>query len=172
VVWIWNPEATNENCTTNFDTKDWYWKPQNTNGKVAGNMFRNALNKLCGNSTIAESWDVLFRYHNFKKYQKSNGYNKGEKILIKINQGTSRWLLTQEDKEKGYYYPATLKPDETRRRTSLGPTETGPYLVLEILRELVNELGINQADIAIGDPMTDIYGLIDAWPDSYTSYYK
>jgi hypothetical protein len=158
VVWIWNPEATNENCTTNFDTKDWYWKPENTNGKVVGSMFRDALDKLCSRGTVAESWDVLFRYHNLKKYQKSRGYSKGEKIFIKINQGTSRWLLAQEDKEKGYYYPATLKPDETRRRTSLGPTETGPYLVLEILRELVKELGINQADIAVGDPMTDIYG--------------
>ena len=93
-----------------------------------------------------------------KSIKKSNGYKKGEKIFIKINQGTSRWLLTQEDKDKGYYYPTKLKQDETRRRTSLGPTETGPYLVLEILRELVNELGIDQADIAVGDPMTDIYG--------------
>jgi hypothetical protein len=121
-------------------------------------MFRSALNKLCGKSTVPESWDVLFRFQNLKKYQKSEGYSKGEKIFIKINQGTSRWLLTQEDKDKGYYYPTTLKPEETRRKVSMGPTETGPYIVLELLRELVNELGINQADIAVGDPMTDIYG--------------
>jgi hypothetical protein len=164
VVWIWNPKATNENCTTNFDTKDWYWKPENTNEKVVGSMFRNALNKLCSKATVVESWEVLFRSFNNKKYQKNRGYNKGEKIFIKINQGTSRWLLRQEDKNNGYYYPTTLKPDEVRRRTSLGPTETGPYIVLELLRELVNELGINQADIAVGDPMTDIYGHnYDVW---------
>jgi hypothetical protein len=158
VVWIWNPKATNENCKTNFETQDWYWKPENTNGKVVASMFQDALSKLCSKENVAESWDVLFRYHNQKKYQKNIGYKKGEKIFIKINQGTSRWLLTQEDKDKGYYYPTTLKPEETRRGQSLGPTETGPYIVLEILRELVNELGINQADIAVGDPMTDIYG--------------
>ena len=46
----------------------------------------------------------------------------------------------------------------------MGPTETGPYIVLELLRELVNELGINQADIAVGDPMTDTYGHnYDVW---------
>lgn len=164
VVWIWNPEATNENCISNFETQNWYWKPENTNGKLVGNMFRSALNKLCSKASIPESWDVLFRFQNLKKYQKSKGYSKGEKIFIKINQGTSRWLLTQDDKEKGYYYPATLKPEETRRRVSMGPTETGPYLVLELLRELVNELGINQTDIAVGDPMTDIYGHnYDTW---------
>jgi hypothetical protein len=164
VIWIWNPEATNENCTTNFETKDWYWKPENTNGKVVGGMFRNALFNLSDKTTVAQAWDVLFRYHNLKKYKKSSGYNKGEKILIKINQGTSRWLLTQEDKDKGYYYPSELKQDEARRRTSLGPTETGPYLVLEILREMINELGIDQADIAVGDPMSDIYGHnYDVW---------
>jgi hypothetical protein len=158
VVWIWDPEATNENCTTVFETKDWYWKPENTNGKVAGSMFRKALFRLTDKATVARSWKVLFRYHNLNKHKKSTSYKKGEKILIKINQGTSRWLLTQEDKDKGYYYPSELKQDEARRRTSLGPTETGPYLVLEILRELINELGIDQADIAVGDPMSDIYG--------------
>jgi len=164
VVWIWNPKATNENCVSNFDTKDWYFKPENINQKVVGSMVRSALNKLSGKNTLAKSWDVLFRYHNSKKYQKNRGYTKGEKIFIKINQGTSRWLLSQEDKNNGYYYPETLKPEDDRRRFSLGPTETNPYVVLELLRELVNELGINQADIAIGDPMTDIYGYnYDVW---------
>ncbi len=164
VVWIWNPEATNENCTTNFQTKDWYWKPENTNEKVVGNMFRSVLNKLCDKKTAAKSWDLLFHSFNIKKNKSDKGYTKGEKIFIKINQGTSRWLLSQQDKDNGYYYPETLKPEETRRITSLAPTETGPYIVLEILRELVNEMGISQSDIAVGDPMTDIYGHnFDIW---------
>jgi len=158
VVWIWNPEATNENCNSNYDTKDWYWKPENTNEKVVGNMFSNSLQKLCSKDNVSDSWDVLFRYQNSKKHHIDKGYTKGEKIFIKINQGTSRWLLAQEDKNNGYYYPTKLRADEPRVKTSLAPTETGPYLVLEILRELVNELGIDQTDISVGDPMTDIYG--------------
>lgn len=158
VVWIWNPKATNENCVSNFDTKDWFFKSKNIDQKVVGTMVRNALNKLSGKKTVSQSWDVLFRYQNSKKYQKNRGYSKGEKIFIKINQGTSRWLLTQEDKNKGYNYPETLNPDEDRRRLSLGSTETNPYVVLELLKELVNEIGIKQEDISIGDPMTDIYG--------------
>ena len=158
VVWIWDPEATNENCISSFSTQDWYYKPENTNRKVVRSMVSNALNKLSGKTTLTKSWDVLFRSHNIKKSQNNKGYTKGEKIFIKINQGTSRWVLNQEDKNNGYYFPTTLKPEEERRRVSLGATETGPYVVLELLRELVNELGINQADIAVGDPMTDTYG--------------
>lgn len=158
VVWIWNPDATNENCISSFETKNWYWKPENTNEKVVGNMVRNALNKLTGKKKLTESWEVLFRSHNLSKSENNKGYSKGEKIFIKINQGTARWILNEEDKNNGYYFPATLKPNEERRRISLGATETGPYLVLELLRELVNELGVNQEDIAVGDPMTDTYG--------------
>jgi hypothetical protein len=163
VVWIWDPNATNENCTTCFDTQDWYWKPQNINEKVVGSMFRSGLNKLTGKTKVIESWDVLFQSFNKKKLNRNKGYSKGEKIFIKINQGTSRHALTQEEKDKGYYYPTTLKPEESRRKT-LGTTETNPYTILEILRELVNEMGINQADIAVGDPMTHTYAYnYDVW---------
>ena len=157
-MWNWNPEATNEDCVSNFETKDWYWKPENINEKVVGEMFQTAVNKLTDKKSINDSWDLLFHYHNLKKHQVDNGYSKGEKIFIKINQGTSRWLLSQENKDNGYFYPETLPADEKRVRSSLAPTETNPYVVLEILRELINIVGINQADIIVGDPMTDIFG--------------
>jgi hypothetical protein len=164
VVWVWDPDATNENCKSTFDLQDWYWKAENTNEEVVGNMFRGAINKLTGNASVADSWDALFRYFNSKKTGNDKGYSAGEKILIKINQGQSRWLLTREEKECGYYIPETLKPEEQKRKVNLIPVETGPYVVLELLRELVNELGINQSDIAVGDPMTHIYGHnYDVW---------
>ena len=121
-------------------------------------MVRKAMTKLTGKTGIKDSWNVLFRSHNKMKHNKSKGYSRGEKIFIKINQGTSRWVLSPEDKDNGFNYPEVFKPGGERRKTGYGTTETGPYVVLELLRELVNEAGINQADIAIGDPMTDIYG--------------
>ena len=137
---------------------------KNTDREIVRSMVSKALNKLGGKPVLTESWDVLFRYHNNIKYRENRGYVKGEKIFIKINQGTTRWLLSQNDKNSGYYYPTTVKPGEVNKRISLGTTETGPYIVLELLRELVNELGINQADIAVGDPMSDIYGHnYDVW---------
>jgi hypothetical protein len=158
VVWVWNPDATNENCLNTFESKDYYFKPENTNREIVGTMIRNAITELCGKKSIPEAWDALFRYHNLNKHQNKKGYANGEKIFIKINQGTSRWLLTQEDKDNGYFYPQTFKPTALRGSTNYGTTETNPYVVLEILKELVNEVGINPADISVGDPMTDIYG--------------
>ncbi len=158
VVWSWNPDATNENCESNFETKDWYWKPENMDEHVVGNMFRDAISSLCGKTSVAESWKILFSYHNLKKHNESRNYSEDEKIFIKINQGTSRWLLSQEEKNNGYFYPTSLEPGEQRIRRSLAPLETNPYVVLEILRELVNDLGIKQSDISVGDPMSDIYG--------------
>ena len=37
VVWVWNPEATNENCLNTFESRDWYFKPENTNKDVVAN---------------------------------------------------------------------------------------------------------------------------------------
>jgi hypothetical protein len=158
VVWVWNPDATNENCLNTFESKDFYFKPENTNKDIVRNMIRDGLTKLTAGKSISEAWDLLFKYHNQVKNKSNKGYTKGEKIFIKINQGTSRWLLTQEDKDKGYYYPETFKPTALRGATNYGTTETNPYVALEILKELVNDAGVNQSDITVGDPMTDIYG--------------
>jgi Domain of unknown function (DUF362) len=158
VVWVWNPKATNEKCLNTFESKDYFFKPENTHKDVVRTMVRDALTKLSGKKSIPESWDLLFRYHNLNKFNADKGYTRGEKILIKINQGTSRWLLTQDDKDKGYYYPQTFKPTALRQSSNYGATETGPYIVLELLSELIDEAGIDPADIAVGDPMTDIYG--------------
>ncbi len=158
VVWVWNPKATNENCLNTFESKDYYFKPENTNKDVVRTMIRSGLTGLSGKKSIPEAWDLLFRYHNQDKHQNNKGYARGEKIFIKINQGTSRWLLTDEDKKNGYFYPETFKPTALRGSTNYGATETNPYVVLELLKELVNEMGINPGDIVVGDPMTDIYG--------------
>ena len=158
VVWVWDPKATNENCINTFDTQDWFWKPENTNPDVVKEMVQNAIKKITGKPRVAKSWDALFRYHNIRKHNKDKGYSKGEKIFIKINQNTSRAILRPDDKNNGYHVPVTLKPGEERRKSSFGSTDTGPYIILEILRELVNEAGINQSDISIGDPICPIYG--------------
>ena len=164
VIWAWDPEATNENCLNTFESKDYFFKPENTNQDVVRKMFRSSLLELTGESTVKGSWDALFRYHNKNKHKEKRGYKNGEKIFIKINQGTSRWLLTDEDKANGYYFPEHFEPTPLRQRECYGATETGPYFVLEILRELVNECGIDQADISVGDPMTNIYGHnFDVW---------
>jgi hypothetical protein len=168
VVWAWDPKATNENCTNKFDTKDWYFTPENTNREVVSKMFSESVKKLAGKITLAESWDQLFRYHNIKKSQKNTGYTKGEKIFIKINQTTSRGLLSQNDRNNGNFIPSILKPEEERKKKDYGAVETNPNIVLMLLRQLVNELGIAQSDIAVGDPQNPTWGHnYTAWANEF-----
>ena len=167
VVWVWSPEATNENCSNKFDSPDWFFKPENTNRAVVSKMVSDAVKKLTGNASLSESWDALFHYHNNLRKKKNTGYTAGEKIFIKINQETANRVLNPEDIKTGYFYPKNLSTggDESN---ILGAAETGPFVVLEILRQLVYEMGINQSDIAVGDPMNHIYGQnYTAWVNEY-----
>lgn len=159
VVWIWNPDATNEKFEHNdFATYDWYFSAHNNNPEVIGKMFRDGILKLTGERNAKKAWESVFRFFNLKKHNQKRGYQAGEKIFIKINQGQSRWVLVQKDKDNGFYLPKTLEANEQRRVTNFVPTEQGPYVVLEVLRELINEAGIPQENISIGDPMCPIWG--------------
>ena len=162
VVWAWNPEATNENCLNTHDTQDFWFKPENTNKEVVREMLRSTLPQLTGEANVKDSWDAMFKHFNRNKHNTNAGYRNGEKIFIKINQGTARWLLTDEDKANGYYYPqvfeAASTPSGQRTPDTYGTTETNPYVILEVLKQLVHDCGIAQEDIYVGDPMTHIYG--------------
>jgi hypothetical protein len=165
VVWVWNPDATNEKFEHNdFDNYDWFVSPQNNNPEVIGKMFRDGVLKLTGKKDVAKAWDAMFKYFNEKKISKKKGYTRGEKIFIKINQGQSRWVLSQADKDNGFAIPRTIQKSQERIKVSMIPTETGPYAVLELLKELVNEAGVDQSDISVGDPMCPIWAHnYDVW---------
>jgi len=171
VVWVWNPQATNEKFEHNsLENYDWFVSPQNNNPEIIAKMFRDGVMKLTGKKDLAKSWDAMFKFFNEKKLNKKNGYTKGEKIFVKINQGQSRWVLSQADKDNGFAIPRTIQKGQERNKASLIPTETGPYAVLELLRELVNEAGVNQEDISVGDPMCPIWAHnYDVWVKEFPS---
>jgi hypothetical protein len=152
VVWVWNPDAKNEKFEhNNFDNYDWFISPQNNNEKVIGKMFHDEVLKLTGKKDTKEAWDAMFKYFNQKKQGRKIGYTKGEKIFIKINQGQAGWVLSQEDKKNGYALPHILPKGQENRKVSMEPTETGPYAVLELLRELVNGAGhLHYSHVASG----------------------
>ncbi len=160
VVWVWNPEATNENCINTFDL----YKPENTNRKVVNKMFADAVLKLTGKKKLPEAWNALFHYFNKKKTQSDKGYTKGEKIFIKVNAVSSNWMVKQGANSDGYYYPTSVTDSEQAKKGLTGNCDLYPNLVLELLRELVYEAGVEQKDIAIGDPLAHIYGHVyDIW---------
>ena len=171
VVWVWNPNATNEKFEHNsLENYDWFVSPQNNNPEVIAKMFRDGVLKLTGEKNLAKSWDAMFKFFNQKKINQKKGYTKGEKIFIKINQGQSRWILSQTDKDNGFAIPRTIQKGQERNKVSLIPTETGPYAVLELLKELVNEVGVNQEDISVGDPMCPIWAHnYDVWVKEFPS---
>jgi len=163
VVWIWNPDATNEKFEHNsLEKYDFFWQPENYNQEVISKMFKDGILKLAGKKDLAKSWDAIFKNFNEKKLNKTKGYTKGEKIFIKINQGQANWVISRDDWENGYkngYILSHINPaGDKRNPKSMTPTENGPFVVLELLRELVNEAGVPQEDISIGDPMNPIYG--------------
>ncbi|NMC38572.1 MAG: hypothetical protein GYA41_09640 [Bacteroidales bacterium] len=151
VVWVWDTLAVNRNC------RSYYFNPENYNQEVIGKMFRASVTRLPGKSSVRRSWDIMFRDFNKRKHNVERGYVRGEKIFIKINQTSGRGRLTTAVRAKGnYHYPA--QRSGKTRGPYLGTCETAPYIVLEILRQLINEVGINQSDIAVGDPQNPTFG--------------
>ena len=149
VVWVWDSSATNQSCTNVYG--DGWFLPKNTNLNVVVPMVDTAVMRLTGHSTIPDSWDVLFRHFNQTHGRGDVGYNDTEKIFIRTNQ------VSASDN--------TIGPDYTVLNTSrYGMAETSPQVVLAILRQLVNQCGISQERISVGDPMKHMYKHVyDMW---------
>ncbi len=153
VVWVWDPKATNADCINAFE----HYKPENTNQGVVNRMVVDGLKNLGGKATLSESWDVIFRSFNYKKSKSGKGYTRGEKIFIKVNQGTANGMLRRINQKTGFDVPKKLTESQGAKEGKYGTCETYPNVVLEILRELVYVVGVDQKDIAIGDPIAHIY---------------
>jgi hypothetical protein len=146
VVWAWDADATNENCTNAGD--DAYFYPQNNDQTVIDRMLSEILKSLTGETSDSLAWAAMFRYMNDKKYGEPEwDYVEYEDIFIKTN-ATSTW---------GYPSGTYIKFDFSVRSSSSYIAETNPHVVLAVLRQLVNVFGVRQQDLWVGDPMKQIY---------------
>ena len=150
VVWVYNPDATNENYTNPARYKsDAYWLDKNCNQTVVDKMFSDGIKSLTGKETHAEAWDAIFRYFNTNHGKGDIGYVAGETIFIKINAVTA-YSGAEPDGEMPSYTPIEY--------------DTSPQTILALLRQLINEAGVPQENIFIGDPIADIWNtLYDVW---------
>ncbi len=155
VVWAWNPDATNEDCDNTPGNT--YWEYKNNDTAVIRRMVEQSMLELTGEADLQSAWDAVFSNHNLKKHGESRGYQSGEKIFIKINQGTSSWLLTSQEEANGFRLQESGTVTPSWRAAYYAASETGPFVVLNILRQLINIEGIPQENIYIGDPMAHIY---------------
>jgi hypothetical protein len=149
VVWAYNPDATNASCT-NSSHSDAYWLEKNCNQAIVDQMFSDGIKELTGKESNAEAWDAIFRYFNNNHGKGATGYVADETLFIKINAVTA-WSGAEPDG----VMPANLGIED----------DTSPQAILALLRQLVNEAGIPQQNIYIGDPMADI------WNTLYDKFY-
>lgn len=144
VVWAWDPDATNENCT-NSSHSDAYWVSTNTNQEVVDQMLSDALRSLTGEESDSAAWDAVFRYFNQEHGKGDVGYDPSETIFIKINAVTA-WSGAAPFGEM----PSNLGIEY----------DTSPQTIMAMLRQLIYNAGVPQENIFIGDPMADIWNTI------------
>lgn len=158
VVWAWNKDATNEACTNEWG--HFYWQPENYNQDVVSKMVQQSILSVTGSTTLLDSWKLLFKYHNKKKTGVEKEYTAGEKIFIKINQGTADW----NSNAAGGFSVQQLSWNDANN----GAAEASPAVVLELLRQLVNTCGVAETDIYVGDPYSHIFKHnFDVWYDEF-----
>lgn len=142
VVWIRDVNATSWDGSTG----NW-WDDNNNDQSKVDSMVSKAIQKLAGQSSDSQAWDALFRYSNKNREFDDVGYQKGEKIAIKIN-------LNQQRRPGGW------KPDAGN---------PSPHVIHSLVDQLVNKAGVPGSAITIydasryiGDP---IYDKIRSNPD-------
>jgi hypothetical protein len=171
VVWVWNPDATNENCSNSYtgeestwdnggieadDEDDGWFLDKNNDQDAIDEMLAEGIKKLTNEDSDANAWDAVFRHFNKGKIGEDRGYVNGERIFIKIN-ATSTW-------GKGQFWGNISDNYEHLQNSSYGIAETSPHLILSLLRQLVNVYGVDENDIYVGDPLKFIYqNSYDKW---------
>lgn len=138
VVWAYNPNATDESCTNSSATSG-YFLDKYTDQVEVDKMLNECMYEVTGKESIKDSWDAVFKFHNKERGKGEVGYKAGEVIFLKINR-TSTY---------------TMKSNFSHGSNNI--CETSPQIVTSVLRHLVNEVGVAESDIYIGDPLKRIY---------------
>jgi len=137
VVWAHDPEATDWDGPGDGHP----WQAEHTDvGRVHAMMSR-AVRELTGAANDAGAWEALFKYHNRNRDRGNVGYKAGEKIVIKVN--FVGFIFTH----------GGVNPENYNLETKRDYMNTSPQMLIALLRQLVNEAGVKQTDIAICDSL-------------------
>ncbi|MFY9153068.1 MAG: DUF362 domain-containing protein [Prolixibacteraceae bacterium] len=126
VAWIYNPLATNKDMTNKqFD----YWaSDKNCNETIVDSMLISGIRRIGGKANIKEAWNEIFKYYNSNHGKGSVGYKPGEKFAVKINTTNS-----------------------CCGNVGYNRIDASPQLVICLLRQLIDVVGVAQEDIWLGD---------------------
>jgi len=134
VVWMYEPRAAQWDGKTGR-----WWDEANTDQGAVDYMVSKSLRTFTGEPNDAAAWEALFRYFNRTRGLGDVGYNKGEKVAIKINM----------NQDSGGTWSANAGMPS-------------PQMLYAVVEQLVNVVGVSGSDITIydaaryiGDPLYD-----------------
>ena len=153
VVWVHAPEATRWAGPTAGDVfypgSNIYWfATNNTDQAMVTRMMAQGLQELTGQPTVSGAWNAVFTHFNVAHHGQTNGYLSGQKIMIKVNLTTAY---------RGSCY-TTLTPGRRVYDWVDGSSDlwngaaNSPQMLHALLSQLVNEVGVPQTNITVGDP--------------------
>lgn len=137
VVWVWNPGATN---WAGPGSGQRYYNDSCTDPNVCASMVSQAIREVSGEDDDAGAWDAIFRSHNIALGRGDVGYQPGEKIAIKINLSACN-----------AHYDQVNRTTYNKLTELLDRIDNSPQLMLALLRQLIETVGVAQSDITIGD---------------------
>ncbi len=105
----------------------WY-EDRFVNAQRADQMLRETLRLVVGAKTDAAAWKNLFRYNNRRRGRGDVGYQPGEKVVVKLNLNCCQRRV---DPTQGFY--------------------NTPQLAQALLRQLVRQAGVREADLVVVD---------------------
>ena len=139
VVWVHDPDAT-----------DWagpgdghWWQSNHTDQAVVDQMISRAVRSLTGEKTDTEAWNKLFENFNETHGRGKSGYKGGEKIVVKVN------YVGCMQAWRGN----TVNSIDEYNLRSADYMNTSPQVIIALLRQLVNEAGVKEDDITVGDTL-------------------
>jgi len=143
VVWVYDPNATNEDMTNKHG--DFWYMDKNCNQTLVDSMLTSGIRRMGGKKNIAQAWEEIFKYFNREHGKGNIGYTPGEKFAIKINLTNSRITTV-----------------------GIARMDASPQMVLGILKQLIEVVKVPQTDIWMGDN----YSLFrdDYWNKCHTVY--
>jgi len=122
VSWAHDPDAVSAPVNANW------WEDQYNDQEKIDAMIRNIVINVAGKTTEGEAWDSIFKYFNIRKGKGNIGYQPDEKIAIKINLNNT----SSQDNNKNI--------------------NASPHMVFAVLKSLIYQGGILEANITVGDP--------------------
>ena len=129
-MWNYNPNATS------WDGETGYWYDAVVQEQV-DQMLSDVLMHLVEAENDAEAWDRLFRHFNQTAGHGDVGYQSGQKITIKLN-----LVMGSSHDHEG------------------NDTLVTPQLVLSLLRQLVEQAGVDDDDITFFDASRSVPGVV------------